>query len=521
MNSVSVLVVARNDADRVESALHSALWADEVLLADGGSADATLEVARRIGVGIVQPMHDSREDLIRQGEAACSSEWILLLDADQRCTDALADEIRKLLAGSPDRSAYRIPTRIHFMGQWLAHSSCIPADPEPRLFKKSQAISSQAETSGLLQQPLSQMPYRNLEEFQSDRNRASSMRAALEGGASLEVTKTFFTALGAFFDPLLRRRGYLDGWPGLYLAFQSLVDTVQLAAKRHEIRERWRFPFSHAPYPPHSTELTDTPAPATSPLLSITIPTFNRSRYLAELLPELVEQCRALPNGAEEVEIVILDNASYDETEAYLTRHFRESVRHIRHRHNIGGDANFIECVRNARGRYVWIFGDDDLLTPGGVARVLQHLRATPGFLIAGSDFAETQRFPNYANLLDSALRKDPTYHISHTLITCNIFPRDAYDMDTAIRTLPTSYSHMFAIAEYLNRAVDMVVLGQQESAFMVREQRAEFHAPVESIKAKHIDYARHLAKVLGQPRLGRDVWLKYHFPMLLALLSA
>jgi glycosyltransferase involved in cell wall biosynthesis len=112
------------------------------------------------------------------------------------------------------------------------------------------------------------------------------------------------------------------------------------------------------------------------PNLTFAIPTFNRSKYLKELLPEVVNQYLSRAPGT--LEIVVIDNASTDDTEDYIRTNFNQHIRYIRNKENIGGDRNFIECIKNANGKYVWLFGDDEILNPGGIHRVMDAIEKDP-----------------------------------------------------------------------------------------------------------------------------------------------
>jgi len=108
------------------------------------------------------------------------------------------------------------------------------------------------------------------------------------------------------------------------------------------------------------------------PLLTIAVPTYNRSACLAQLLGLLVPQLA----GETRVELIISDNASPDDT-ASVVESFREkglAVIYSRNEVNIGPDANFIRCYEMAKGEYVWVFGDDDIIIPGGLKEVLRRL---------------------------------------------------------------------------------------------------------------------------------------------------
>jgi glycosyltransferase involved in cell wall biosynthesis len=110
------------------------------------------------------------------------------------------------------------------------------------------------------------------------------------------------------------------------------------------------------------------------PLLTLAIPTYNRSANLALLLKGIGAEIAGLP----EVELLVSDNASPDDTEEVMREFLRAGLRcrYIRNASNIGADANFLQCYTEARGTYLWVFGDDDVLFPGSLRRVLRYLAA-------------------------------------------------------------------------------------------------------------------------------------------------
>jgi glycosyltransferase involved in cell wall biosynthesis len=107
-------------------------------------------------------------------------------------------------------------------------------------------------------------------------------------------------------------------------------------------------------------------------LLSLCIPTFNRSGLLAGLLESILLEW---PSAEGQMEVVVSDNCSTDDT-ADVVRHFRTQmpIRYHRHDRNIGVTANICFVPGLATGCYCWILGDDDLLVPGAVTRVLSLL---------------------------------------------------------------------------------------------------------------------------------------------------
>ena len=107
------------------------------------------------------------------------------------------------------------------------------------------------------------------------------------------------------------------------------------------------------------------------PLLTIAIPTYNRAWCLKDLLSALADQVKDEPR----IELIISDNASTDETPLLVKDFVAEGhrVRYLRNAENIGSDANFVQCFEQARGKYVWLFSDDDIIIPGALAKILSY----------------------------------------------------------------------------------------------------------------------------------------------------
>jgi len=124
-----------------------------------------------------------------------------------------------------------------------------------------------------------------------------------------------------------------------------------------------------------------TSAPSSSGLLlSLCVPTYNRASLLAQALGAILAQ--VTPAMAGLVEVVVLDNASPDETPQVVARAQADfpgaAVRYVRRPENIGCDANFTDAPNQAAGEFVYLLSDDDVLLPGAVATLLGLLQAHP-----------------------------------------------------------------------------------------------------------------------------------------------
>lgn len=255
MDKISAYIIAYNEADKIVDAVASVRWADEVVVADSGSTDGTAELAEAQGARVVQIPFDGFGDLRNQAVAACRHGWIFSLDADERCTREVRDEILALLAGDASHDIYFVPRRNWFMGRWIRHSGWYPNYRQPQLFRKGtlrydadpvhegfEALSTRP--AGHLDHAIWQFPFKNLEEVLHKANRYSSLgvaklaRRGVRGGLGSALSH----GLWAFLKHYLFKRGFLDGWAGFVIALGNFEGTFYRYAKLAESQQNWQPP---------------------------------------------------------------------------------------------------------------------------------------------------------------------------------------------------------------------------------------------------------------------------------------
>lgn len=118
------------------------------------------------------------------------------------------------------------------------------------------------------------------------------------------------------------------------------------------------------------------------PLVSIGIPTYNRALLLKQAIESVINQ------DYQNVEIIVSDNGSLDETEAICLSYANKSeqFRYIRHPNNLGPQENFREVLRNASGRFFMWLGDDDWIDPSYISTCIHQLISNPAMaLVSGT----------------------------------------------------------------------------------------------------------------------------------------
>ena len=229
-------------------------------------------------------------------------------------------------------------------------------------------------------------------------------------------------------------------------------------------------------------------------ILSICIPTYNRARYLKELLDALIPQLdRCRPDT---VELIISDNCSTDGTFNQYRSIARPYLRSWRNEMNIGGDRNFLKCIQEAKGEYVWLIGDDDIVEPDGVSRVVEWLRSeAPSLMIVGGLNAGMKVYDDYRACVLAEQQRLKSFALAHTLVSANIFKRRCFCMEFAEAKLWTQYVHMFGLMKGLQGKV--VVL---PGVIRTRDVRAEFAKYPSFLCVKQAAYLWYLAGLFELP---------------------
>ncbi len=133
---ISVVVTTFNEEANIADCLDSLLWCDEILVVDSFSTDRTPEIVQSYeGVTFCQRTYFGSAAQKNWAMDKTQHDWILIFDADERCTPKLRQEIEKLLAGEPRYEAYTIRRRVYFLGEIIRFSGW-QHDQVIRLLKK-------------------------------------------------------------------------------------------------------------------------------------------------------------------------------------------------------------------------------------------------------------------------------------------------------------------------------------------------------------------------------------------------
>ncbi len=217
---ISVTIITLNEENNIAACLDTVSWADEIIVVDALSNDQTCAIARRYTDKIYQ-RHWSGPGVQKQYALSLAShEWVLSIDADERVTEELRQEIHDAAVSSRPVSAYKIRRRSFMYGAWLRYGG-LDNDWQIRLFRKAQvsfppvAVHEGVQvkgTVGELQGVLLHYTYPTVSHHVYKMDRESSGEA--EGMAKFSIPHLFLSPLSKFIRMYFFQKGFLDGMRG-------------------------------------------------------------------------------------------------------------------------------------------------------------------------------------------------------------------------------------------------------------------------------------------------------------------
>ena len=251
---LSVVMIAKDAADLLPDCLSSVAFADEIILLDSGSHDATVEIAEAAGVKVFINTQWRGYGIQRQlAQGYASGDYILMIDTDERVTPELAREVKEILATPQAHTVYSLARRNLFLGRFMRHSGWYP-DRVTRLYPREQyqyndnqvheSLDATDAKVIALQGELLHLTCRDFSSFQRKQLHYATTwaRERHQQGKNVSLAAIFSHTVGAFCKTLILRAGFLDGKQGLLLAVVNAQYTfnkyTELWALNHQYTEK-------------------------------------------------------------------------------------------------------------------------------------------------------------------------------------------------------------------------------------------------------------------------------------------
>ena len=244
---VTALVTTFNEEENIAACLETLIWCDAVMVVDSYSTDRTLELVCAFeGVRILQHAYHGGAAQKNWALQFVETPWVLIFDADERCTPELRSEIEALLEADPEAEAYVIRRRVHFLGKVIRHSGW-RNDRVVRLFHAQKGRYQNRRvharvlldgerpamyTAPVLEQPMDHYMVTSLSEY-IDRTRRYSYWGAAQtwrDGVRTSSGEIVRRSLWRFLRTYFLQRGFLDGAHGLIFCMLQAVGTYMKLA---------------------------------------------------------------------------------------------------------------------------------------------------------------------------------------------------------------------------------------------------------------------------------------------------
>ncbi len=240
---LSVIIPCKNEEENIRQCIKSVIdISEEVIVADSGSTDKTMQIAKELGCRIIEREYRFSGDFKNWAIPQACQDWVLILDADERLPEELNDEIRKILA-APKSDGYWIFRRNYFMGHLIRFSGW-QNDRVLRLFRRDlgryvgDTDHAEVEVStgnvSSLNNKLIHYSYWSYDQCIVKMNRYSAFQAERwnDHGKKVRFVNLLFRAPFRFLQTYILRLGFLDGWAGIQvcglIAMQSYFKQVRL-----------------------------------------------------------------------------------------------------------------------------------------------------------------------------------------------------------------------------------------------------------------------------------------------------
>ncbi len=225
---LSVAIITYNEEENIKDCLESVKWADEIVVVDSGSADRTQEICRQYTDKVFTLEWTGFADTKQKAVNLTTHPWVFVLDADERVTKELKEEILNVIKDKSSKVGYYVPRKNYFGKKWIKHSGWWP-DYTIRLFRKEKGSFEPREvheainingSTGYLKNPLEHYTYKDIADYLKRMERYSTLAAKelYKKGRRANILDIVFRPPATFIRMFLLQLGILDGIYGIILA---------------------------------------------------------------------------------------------------------------------------------------------------------------------------------------------------------------------------------------------------------------------------------------------------------------
>jgi len=240
---ITVIILAKNEENNLEDCIKSVDWADEIIVIDDNSTDKTKEIAQKLKAEVFT--HGLNDDFAAQhnfGLKKAKNEWVLFIDADERVSEDLKEEILKAIKKENNYNGFYLKRDDFFLGRWLKHGETA-GFRSLRLGRKDKGLWQRKvheiwqieEQIGQLENPLKHYSHRTLSDFVKTVNFYSTLHAQAlkKEGVKFSLWRLIAYPKAKFIQNYFLKGGFKDGTQGMIMALMMSFHSFLSRAKLH------------------------------------------------------------------------------------------------------------------------------------------------------------------------------------------------------------------------------------------------------------------------------------------------
>ena len=238
MPTLAAVLIVKNEAETLADCLSNLFWCDEIVVVDAGSEDDTVDIARQYTNHVyLEPDWQGFGIQRQRAQNRTQADWVFMIDADERVTDSLKQNIQKVVAENNQNTVYALPRLSSVFGKFIRHSGWYP-DYVIRLYPRTRAAYSDQRVHEKLnfdntmqlrrlKGDLLHYTYRDLEHYLVKSAQYAKEWAAQRAsqGKSSSLSKGVLHGISCFIKMYILNAGFMDGRHGLLLALLSAHST--------------------------------------------------------------------------------------------------------------------------------------------------------------------------------------------------------------------------------------------------------------------------------------------------------
>jgi glycosyltransferase involved in cell wall biosynthesis len=242
---ITATIICKNEEKHIRACLESVSWCDEIVVVDSGSTDRTVEIARQFTPKVLHHDWPGFVDQVNFALTQATGDWVLCIDADERCSPGLQEAIGRVLPESDSVGGYQVRRHTWYLGRWINHGGWYP-DWKTRVVMRAGA---KCVGHGPHYRIVPEGPVRKLDadllhytydtfkdQIQTIDKYSDIFSMEMErDGKRFRLFRALLHPWGKFVGCYFWKLGFLDGWAGFVIAIAS---AFHVFARYVKLRER-------------------------------------------------------------------------------------------------------------------------------------------------------------------------------------------------------------------------------------------------------------------------------------------